>query len=231
MSRKRIRAHANPLADDIPFPLAPSAVDWAEYFGDASVAVTTADIGCGFGGLLIALAETFPNERAVGLEIRERVVQVDQSRIAALRMTSPGRYDHIAILRANVMKSAVRYFQCAQLRRAFVLFADPHFKHSNHRRRVISSGQLDYLAYIMADDARLYTITDVAALYEWTVAHCTAHPLFVRINEEEADDDDARAINIIKDRTEEGAKVSRQFGNKFVAVFRRRPRSAAASSS
>ena len=38
-----------------------------------SPAVTIADVGCGFGGLLVQLATTFPDQLALGMEIRDKV--------------------------------------------------------------------------------------------------------------------------------------------------------------
>lgn len=41
--------------------------------GDRVRAVTIADVGCGFGGLLVQLATTFPDQLALGMEIRDKV--------------------------------------------------------------------------------------------------------------------------------------------------------------
>jgi len=43
--------------------------------------VRIADVGCGFGGLLENLSPLFPNKLILGLEIRDRVVQVVKVRI------------------------------------------------------------------------------------------------------------------------------------------------------
>ena len=47
--------------------------------------ITIADIGCGFGGLLVALSPLLPDDLILGLEIRSQVTQFVQDRIAALR--------------------------------------------------------------------------------------------------------------------------------------------------
>src|SRR4051794_20519710 len=47
--------------------------------------VEVADIGCGFGGLLIALAPTMPDTLILGLEIRVSVTHFVEDRIKALR--------------------------------------------------------------------------------------------------------------------------------------------------
>ena len=66
----RQRAHANPFSDHVlDYPSRPEDVDWAEHFrghsGNAK-APEFADIGCGFGGLLVALAPLFPESLMLG---------------------------------------------------------------------------------------------------------------------------------------------------------------------
>ncbi len=95
MGRKRIRAHANPMADhDFDIPTSPDAMDWIShfpaYFPTAGAdhhkhEVTIADIGCGFGGLSVRLAQMFPDKLTIGMEIRPRVVEVVKDRITKLR--------------------------------------------------------------------------------------------------------------------------------------------------
>ncbi|KAI4281930.1 MAG: hypothetical protein L6R35_005522, partial [Caloplaca aegaea] len=81
----RQRAHANPFSDhQLEYPTSPDSMDWAAHYpayltpnSEQSMtedndsrsalrpltrAVTVADIGCGFGGLLVALAPKLPNE-------------------------------------------------------------------------------------------------------------------------------------------------------------------------
>ena len=85
----RQRAHANPFSDhDLTYPAHPDLMDWGEYFpayvlttpeqqqrqdqGEAKVGkklskqVTVADVGCGFGGLLVALSTILPEELILG---------------------------------------------------------------------------------------------------------------------------------------------------------------------
>lgn len=51
---------------------------------------------------------------------------------------------------------------------------DPHFKASNHRRRIIQPTLLTEYAHIMAPGGWLYTITDVPELGEWMVSRAGA---------------------------------------------------------
>jgi hypothetical protein len=46
---------------------------------------------------------------------------------------------------------------------------DPHFKASNHRRRIINTTLITEYAYLLAPGGMLYTITDVEELGNWMV--------------------------------------------------------------
>lgn len=65
----------------------------------------------------------------------------------------------------------------------------------------------------------MYTITDVEDLHNWMVQHFDAHPSFVRISEHDQEMDEC--VQVMRIETEEGKKVERNQGNKFVACFRR----------
>merc|ERR1719334_2333350 len=47
--------------------------------------VEFADIGCGYGGLLVQLSPMFPDQLMLGLEIRVKVSDYVQDRIRSLR--------------------------------------------------------------------------------------------------------------------------------------------------
>ena len=86
----RSRAHCNPLSnnDGFEYPVAPEASDaWAEVFPahgrDAGALVRHLDVGCGFGGLSVALARLSP-ELTLALEIRPKVCEFVRQRIEAL---------------------------------------------------------------------------------------------------------------------------------------------------
>lgn len=84
----RQRAHANPFSDHaLVYPASPDAMDWAAHYpafvvrdnvaaGSMNVdaksmtrvtkQVEIADIGCGFGGLIVALSPLFPETLMIG---------------------------------------------------------------------------------------------------------------------------------------------------------------------
>jgi tRNA (guanine-N7-)-methyltransferase len=225
----RARAHSNPLSDShFPVPISPSHVDYSlhypQFFSSSGEVgsikkVQFADVGCGFGGLLISLSTLFPETLMIGMELRDKVTEYVKERILALRTTNPGQYQNVSVVRTNSMKYIPNYFEKGQLARMFFLFPDPHFKEKNHRRRVISPHLLDEYAYVLEVGGIIYSITDVEELGDWMKTCLENHPMFEALTEEELEADPA--VKLLRTATEEGQKVARNGGQTFQAVYRR----------
>lgn len=223
----RQRAHTNPLADhSFEYPVKPS--EWKKCCinmynlseDNKNKKVTFADIGCGYGGLLVSLSKMFPNNLALGMEIRVKVSDYVIDRIKALRSENPGEYENIACIRSNAMKLLPCFFEKGQLEKMFFLFPDPHFKKSKHKWRIINETLLAEYAYVLkVGVGRVYIATDVLDLFEWMDSRLSKHPLFSKLSEEEAEKDPT--VSLLFESTEEGRKVSRAGGNKWKAVYQR----------
>jgi tRNA (guanine-N7-)-methyltransferase len=78
----RARAHVNPLSHNNAFayPVSADELDWRTLFPNHAVGEdnllmpSIVDVGCGFGGLTVALAKLYPDECSLGMEIRAKVV-------------------------------------------------------------------------------------------------------------------------------------------------------------
>lgn len=225
----RARAHSNPLSDShFPIPISPCHVDYSLHYPqffpssdkiDGAKKIQFADVGCGFGGLLIGLSTLFPETLMIGMELRDKVTEYVKERILALRVANPGQYQNVSVVRTNSMKYIPNYFEKGQLSKMFFLFPDPHFKEKNHRRRVISAHLLDEYAYCLGIGGIIYTITDVEELGEWMKACLESHPMFEALTEEELEADPV--VKLLSSATEEGQKVARNGGQTFQAVYRR----------
>uniref|UniRef100_A0A0K0DF25 tRNA (guanine-N(7)-)-methyltransferase n=1 Tax=Angiostrongylus cantonensis TaxID=6313 RepID=A0A0K0DF25_ANGCA len=190
----RQRAHSNPHSDhDIEYPRTPNDMNWVKLFGDLARNrhVEFADIGCGYGGLLMNLSPLFPETLIVGLEIRVKVSDFVCEKIKALRLRSAetNGYQNVACLRSNAMKYLPHYFHKHQLTKMFFLYPDPHFKNKKHKWRIITPGLLAEYAYVLRPGGLVYTITDVKELHEWMVQHFCEHPLFERVTKQEEESD------------------------------------------
>lgn len=197
----------------------PELCEKAKEQGSVMPKVAFVDVGCGFGGMTVKLAEAYPDKVVVGMEIRQKVVEYVRQRILALRKKEPGKYTNAAAIRSNTMKHLTHYFHKGQLEKMFFLFPDPHFKNSKHRRRIIQIALLDEYAYLMKPGGVLYTITDVEDLAIWMREKLEAHPLFEQISEEDLASDPAATY--IETVTEEGQKVKSNGGKTWKAIFKR----------
>ncbi|XP_012064587.1 PREDICTED: tRNA (guanine-N(7)-)-methyltransferase [Atta cephalotes] len=227
----RQRAHSNPIADHcIEYPIKPELMDWSilypQYFQsndeqtlETQKCVEFADVGCGYGGLLVTLSPMFPDNLILGMEIRVKVSDYVMDRIAALRSQNPGQYQNIACLRTNAMKYLPNYFYKGQLKKMFFLYPDPHFKKSKHKWRIINKSLLAEYAYVLAEGAIVYTVTDVEDLHKWILQHFQEHSLFEEVTKQDLAADPV--VEKLYESTEEGKKVTRNEGDKFLAVFRR----------
>mmetsp|Transcript_10103 Transcript_10103/g.18203 ORF Transcript_10103/g.18203 Transcript_10103/m.18203 type:complete len:316 (+) Transcript_10103:52-999(+) len=245
----RSRAHCNPLSfnETFEYPTRPDLMDWTEdYYPEhpalkkdddaeknmfsntfqcASMTIhpDVLDVGCGFGGLTMALSSALPNNTILGLEIRAKVTEYVRLRIVAQRKEHPGQFKNCSVMRTNAMKYLPNFFAKASLEKIFFCFPDPHFKRKNWPRRIVSERLLTEYAYLLKPDVgRLYCITDVKDLHDWHVEKCGAHPLFVELTKEEMKNDPC--VTLMKTETEEGHKVKREgkFGHEmYYRVYRR----------
>ena len=220
----RSRAHCNPLShnDTFDYPLTPADIDWTDtyYTGlGKGVVPDVLDIGCGFGGLTLALATLLPDNIILGMEIRAKVTEYVRLRIVASRKEHPGSYQNASVMRTNSMRYLPNYFAKQSTTKLFFCFPDPHFKRKNHGRRIISDRLLSECAYILKPGGHLYCITDVKELHEWHLDKCDAHPMFRKLSESEMKDDPC--VEAMRTVTEEGKKVERAGTTKYYAVYER----------
>lgn len=152
-----------------------------------------------------------------------------------------GGYQNVSALRSNTMKFFPNFFAKHQLSKIFICFPDPHFKARKHKARIISETLNAEYAYVLRPGGLLYTITDVEEYHYWILDHFHQVPvpdgndkpagcdqgeeggikdLWERVSDEDVQQDPC--TQRMKDATEEGQKVSRNNGKKFVAVFRRK---------
>lgn len=144
-----------------------------------------------------------------------------------------GGFQNISALRSNTMKFFPNFFDRHQLSKIFICFPDPHFKARKHKARIISETLNAEYAYALRPGGLLYTITDVEEYHRWVLRHFRdeevvdeeeqeggVKELFERVSEEELQRDPC--VKVMMEETEEGKKVARNKGNKYVAVFRRK---------
>jgi tRNA (guanine-N7-)-methyltransferase len=163
------------------------------------------------------------------MEIRTSVTEYVQEKVRALRVqnATTNNYQNVSCIRANTMKFLPNFFQKAQLSKIFLCFPDPHFKQRKHKARIVSYTLNSEYAYVLRPGGVVYTITDVQDLHQWMQEHFEKHPSFVRVEKEfedgkgETGEGMDESVKVMRTETEEGKKVERNKGMKFVACFRR----------
>lgn len=155
------------------------------------------------------------------MEIRTSVTEYVQEKVRALRTqnASTNGFQNVSCIRANTMKFLPNFFNKHQLSKIFLCFPDPHFKQRKHKARIVSYTLNSEYAYVLRPGGIVYTITDVEDLHNWMVGHFEKHPSFDRLSKEEQEADEC--VEVMSIETEEGKKVTRNGGQKFVACFRR----------
>ncbi|KXN85877.1 tRNA (guanine-N(7)-)-methyltransferase [Leucoagaricus sp. SymC.cos] len=120
------------------------------------------------------------------------------------------------------MKFLPNFFKKHSLSALFFLFPDPHFKSRKHKARIISPTLLAEYAYVLRPGGIVYTITDVKDLHDWMHIHLTNFPLFEPVDEHTLRaEGHGSVIDAVYTSTEEGKKVERNNGEKWLACFRR----------
>lgn len=75
------------------------------------------DIGCGYGGLTMALARLFPDKLVLGLEIRAKIVEYVKLKIEALRKEANDMvsFQNASCFRTNCQRYLPNYFKKGQV--------------------------------------------------------------------------------------------------------------------
>ncbi len=182
--------------------------------------VSVVDVGCGYGALLENMSHALGNGNlALGLEIRDKVTNYVGERIKGLRInTDHKEFNNISVMRSNTMKLLLNFFYKGQLDKLFFCFADPHFKRTNHRKRIINQYLLNEYSYLLKKGGRLYIITDVEELFIWERTMLNQNKCFKEMNKEEIEKDEYTKF---MKNTNEAKKVIKSGGNMYYSIYER----------
>lgn len=183
----------------------------------------------------LRLAASSQDPTTATAELNQATVSVKQAdEVGSMTSLVLGNYENITGIRSNTMKFLTNFFGHRQLSKIFICFPDPHFKARKHKARIISESLNAEYAYVLRPGGLLYTITDVEEYHHWILRHFQyaeddhgesraqggIKDLWERVSEEELEVDPC--VRVMQSETEESKKVTRNKGNKYVAVFRRK---------
>lgn len=184
----RMRAHSNPLSiQDFDLPKSPEEFDIKSYYPGHEGKISIFDIGCGYGDFLVEVSPYFPDQLALGIEIRFKASRIAQQAILDRREKDETHqhYNNVAVVQGNVMRDLPRLASKGQISTMFVLFPDPQFKNTHVRRRVVSPWLLDEYAFFLKSGGIFIIATDLPELFDYMNECIGKHPLFRRLTDEE----------------------------------------------
>ncbi|KAL7449063.1 LOW QUALITY PROTEIN: hypothetical protein ACHAWC_001162 [Mediolabrus comicus] len=211
----RSRAHCNPLSfnEAFDYPTRPDLFDWTEeHYPDhpslsqgsekesssgfnsqsASIRPDVLDVGCGFGGLTMALSPALPNNTILGLEIRSKVTEYIAHRCKSERASW------------SISKLFRNENKCNEV-----------------STQLLPKGT-EYAFLLKPEVGRLYCITDVKDLHNWHVEKCDAHPLFERLTDEEMEQDPCVTLMKTETEEGKKVKREGRFGHAmYYQVYKR----------
>ena len=180
--------------------------------------VSVVDVGCGYGALLENMSHDLEGGHlALGMEIRDKVTNYVGERIKGLRINTDNKeFNNISVMRCNTMKLLLNFFYKGQLSKLFFCFADPHFKRTNHRKRIINQYLLNEYSYLLKKGGRLYIITDVEELFIWERTMLNQNKSFKELTKDEIEKD--IFTNFMKN-TNEAKKVIKSGGKMYYSIY------------
>jgi tRNA (guanine-N7-)-methyltransferase len=152
-----VRQHVNPLTEkyqqsiDIP--------DWSKLYQNLENPMLI-DIGCAKGNYLIDLAKKNKDKNYLGLEIREPLVSLANSRVEELNNI------HFFFCNANVDFISIYQSLKDYVDQVAILNPDPWFKEKHKKRRLVNETFVNELYDNLNADVKLYIQSDVLELFE-----------------------------------------------------------------
>lgn len=149
---RRVRQHVNPLGLKYVEPRAERIRIPAHLGTHPPVDV---ELGCADAQFSFQLAAAHPERCVVGLDIREKVIELNRRRAAEAGLSN------LLFGYVNLNVDLHRVFDEGQVQRFHLLFPDPWFKAKHHKRRVIDRGLCEVLRRQLVAGGELHVASDV----------------------------------------------------------------------
>lgn len=160
MPRVRVHQHVNPLAPY--FRFTPKPLDFEKIFTNAELPLHL-DIGCARGRFLLQMAEIFPAQNFLGVEIREPLVE-EANRLKTEKNLTNLHYEFINATLA--LDKLLQNLPDGILQTVTIQFPDPWYKKKHAKRRMVQDELVKTIADHLAVQGRVFIQTDVKFLAE-----------------------------------------------------------------
>lgn len=133
---------------------------WAEFFNNQNPIVV--ELACGWGEYTLALAERFPEQNFVGVDVKgDRVWRGSQY---ALK----NELHNVAFLRTHIIE-ILNVFDENEIDEIWLTFPDPQPKDRNEKHRLSNKAFLDKYRQVLKADGWFRFKTDNTNLFEYTL--------------------------------------------------------------
>lgn len=158
MPRVRVHQHVNPLAPY--FRFVPKPIELENIFANPALPLFL-DLGCARGKFLLKMAEIFPDQNFIGVEIREALV-TEANRIAKERNLTNLHYEF-----CNAMVALDKLLENLPeeiLQTVAIQFSDPWFKKKHAKRRMVNAELVETVVKHLSNGGKLFVQTDIEFL-------------------------------------------------------------------
>ncbi len=131
-----------------------------KYFGSNDK--YTLELGCGHGDYSVKLAEMYPNELFIGLDIKAARIFNGAKRAVELRLKNAA----FLISRAE---NIIEIFPENSIEEIYIPFPDPHIKRKSEPRRLVSKKFLEIYKTLLVKDGKVHLKTDNTMFFEYTL--------------------------------------------------------------
>lgn len=128
------------------------------------------EIGCGYGHFIQYMAQRFPEQNFIGLDIVNKVLQRAAKRVEGLANAHVCKGDAALVIQELVAD--------ASLANLYILFPDPWFKDRHQERRIMRASTLPQFARKLQPGGHLHFVSDDPPYAEAAKALLDASPLF-----------------------------------------------------
>lgn len=160
MPRVRVHQHVNPLAPYFRFTPKPFEIETVFACPDLPLHL---DIGCARGRFLLKMAEQFPDQNFLGVEIREPLVE------EANRLRDEANLSNLDYEFINATHALDRFLETLPakiLQTVTIQFPDPWYKKKHAKRRMVNAELVQTIAGHLDLNGQVFVQTDVEFLAE-----------------------------------------------------------------
>jgi len=160
MPRVRVHQHVNPLAPFYRFT--PQPIEIEKVFADPGLPLHL-DIGCARGRFALKMAQMFPEQNFLGVEIREPLV-AEGNRLARVNNLVNLHYEFNNATYA--LDKLLENLPADVLHTVTIQFPDPWYKKKHAKRRMINGTLVETLVEHLTATGKIFIQTDVDFLAE-----------------------------------------------------------------